>query len=132
MITRETDYAMRLLRALCDGERRTVSELAEKELVPQPFAYKILKKLGKAGFIQVIRGAEGGYRLTADLERVSLYDLMHAMDENCFMNSCMDPEYVCPWRGRNGECGIHCHLIEIQGKLNDELRSHSLAELFRK
>ena len=67
MITRETDYALRLLRTLRDGERRTAAEAAERELVPQSFAHKILKKLARAGFVEVARGAEGGYRLSAEL-----------------------------------------------------------------
>ena len=33
MITRETDYALRLLRTLRDGERRTAAEAAERELL---------------------------------------------------------------------------------------------------
>ena len=72
MITRETDYALRLLRTLRDGERRTAAEAAERELVPQSFAHKILKKLARAGFVEVARGAEGGCRLSAELNRVSL------------------------------------------------------------
>ena len=66
MITRETDYALRLLRTLRDGERRTAAEAAERELVPQSFAHKILKKLARAGFVEVARGAEGGCRLSAE------------------------------------------------------------------
>ena len=45
VITRETDYALRILRALLDGELHTVGEIAQAELLPQAFAYKILKKL---------------------------------------------------------------------------------------
>ena len=51
MITRETDYALRLLRALQDGRRRTAAEVAGQELVPLAFAYKILKKLAQAGIL---------------------------------------------------------------------------------
>ena len=42
VITRETDYALRILRALLDGELHTVGQLAQDELLPQAFAYKIL------------------------------------------------------------------------------------------
>lgn len=31
--------------ALRDGEQYSVGELARREMVPQPFAYKIVKKL---------------------------------------------------------------------------------------
>lgn len=97
MITRETDYALRLLRTLRDGERRTAAEAAERELVPQSFAHKILKKLARAGFVEVARGAEGGCRLSAELNRVTLYDLMTAMGEDSRLSSCMDrSNWPCP------------------------------------
>ena len=79
VITRETDYALRILRALLDGGLHTVGQLSQDELLPQAFAYKILKKLEKAGLIQVVRGTAGGCRLAADLSKVSLYDLMRAI-----------------------------------------------------
>ena len=63
MITRETDYALRLLRTLQDGKRHTASEAAEREMVPSSFAYQILKKLARAGFVEIIRGTDGGCRL---------------------------------------------------------------------
>ena len=129
MITKETDYALRLLRALADGERHTAADLAEGELVPQPFAYKILKKLSKARLVQATRGAEGGWRLAADLEKTTLLDLMTAMEEDRSLSACMDPEYRCSWRARHGRCPVHCRLAAIQKKLDSELEAHSLAEL---
>ena len=48
VITRETDYALRILRALLDGKLHTAGQIAQDELLPQAFAYKILKKLEKA------------------------------------------------------------------------------------
>lgn len=129
LITRESDYALRLLRALRDGERRSAEELARRELVPQQFAYKVLKKLAKAGILSVTRGAEGGYLLTSDLGQVSLYDLMQAMGEDRRISSCMDPGYRCPWRETHGGCSVHCKLAAIQGRLDGELRAHSLSSI---
>lgn len=51
LITRESDYALRMLRALADGRILTAGELEEQEELPQKFAYKILKKLQKAGYV---------------------------------------------------------------------------------
>lgn len=96
VITRETDYALRILRALLDGKLHTAGQIAQDELLPQAFAYKILKKLEKAGLVEVVRGTAGGCRLSADLIGTSLYDLMKAMGERGNLSSCMDPAYQCP------------------------------------
>ena len=129
VITRETDYALRILRALLDGDLHTVGQIAKDELLPQAFAYKILKKLEKAGLVEVIRGTAGGCRLAADLSRTSLYDLMMATGERSDLSSCMDPGYRCPWRSRHGGCTAHHKLLEIQKKLDMELQAHSLNEI---
>ena len=129
VITRETDYALRILRALLDGELHTLGQIAQDELLPQSFAYKILKKLNKAGLIEVSRGTAGGCRLAADLSSTSLYDLMLAMGECSGLSACMDPDYACSWRNCHGGCIVHGKLLEIQAKLDKELHSHSLREI---
>ena len=103
--------------------------IAQAELLPQAFAYKILKKLEKAGLLEILRGTAGGCRLAADLSRTSLYDLMTAIGEHSSLSACMEPGYDCSWRSSHGGCGVHCKLGEIQRKLDAELRSHSLWEL---
>ena len=45
IITKETDYALRILRVLLDGEKHSVAEMSETELIPNQFAYQILKAL---------------------------------------------------------------------------------------
>lgn len=129
MITRETDYAIRLLRSLMDQELHPAAELAEKEMVPQAFSYKILKKLSKAGYIHISRGADGGCRLSADLSQISLYDLMTAMGDSCGITRCMDDSYECPWRNQHENCDIHYRLAKIQDVVTTELRAHTLQEL---
>lgn len=112
-----------------DEERHTVGELAERELIPRQFTYKILKKLSRAGFIQVTRGAAGGCQLAVDLNRTSLYDVMAAMDGSSALSACMEPGYRCPWREAHGGCSLHCRLANVQQQLNEALKAHSLREI---
>ena len=129
LLSRETDYALRILQNLLDGERKSVGEISSQELIPQQFAYKIIKKLSKAGLIDVTLGVDGGCKLCADLEQVSLYELMLATDGVCEVNNCMDPTYQCPRRARKGGCSTHIKLISIQKRLDEELRSYNLKSL---
>lgn len=130
LVTREVDYALRLLQSLSDGESVTASALCSREQVPQQFAYKILKKLERAGLVSITRGAEGGCRLAADLNRTSMLDLMQAMDADSLVNACMASDYACARRARlGGRCVIHAQLEQLQQRIDDELRAHSLEEI---
>lgn len=129
LITRETDYALRVLRALSEGEQLTAGDISEQQMVPKPFAYKIIKKLSKAGFVRITRGADGGCRLAVGLDKVTLYDLMVAMEEDSAVIACMEPGYSCPWREAHGGCMVHCRLGLVQQRLHEELRGHTLQEL---
>ena len=51
LLSRETDYALRILQSLLGGERKSVGEISREELIPQQFAYKIMKKLSNAGLV---------------------------------------------------------------------------------
>lgn len=130
LVTRETDYAIRILRALSSGKQLTAAEICKEELLPQQFAYKILKKLQKRGLIGITRGKDGGCRLAADLSAVSLYDLMEVMDSDKSVSACTQPGYLCSWRQKNGKpCKVHQHLRQLQNKLNDELKSVTLSQI---
>ena len=131
LITRETDYALRILQSLLNGEKKSVGEISEQELIPQQFAYKIIKKLSQAGFVQILRGAEGGCRLACDLDKVSLFDLMAVTESHYAVNACMDPAYYCPRKEKKGCCTIHCRLANVQQRLDDELRSYNLKSLIK-
>lgn len=50
-MNRQTDYALRMLRALTDEKQHSVRSLAEDEQVPQAFTYKILKNYRKLGLL---------------------------------------------------------------------------------
>ena len=131
-ITRECDYAVRVLRAMAGTERVSVSEICEQELLTAPFAYKILKKLQKAGFVKGYRGVHGGYSLNCDLGQVTLYDVYSSIDPDMFIIDCLNPEFEC---ARNNEiaegCSVHCELVDIQGELCRMLKRKSLEKLIK-
>lgn len=130
LVTRETDYALRTLRALSDGKQITTADICRQELLPQQFVYKILKKLQKAGLVLITRGKDGGCRLIADLEKVSLYDLIEIMDADKSVSACTQPGFPCAWTQKYKKpCQVHRHLQEIQNRLDKELKALPLSEI---
>ncbi len=127
IITRETDYALRILRTLGDGQRHTMKALCEKEAIPQQFAYKIIAKLSRAGIVHNTRGSNGGCLLNCDLKKLTLYDLLEIMGEDYQINACMQSGYECSWeRNCGNSCGIRKKLAKIQKSLQHELSNHSI------
>jgi Rrf2 family protein len=129
LITRETDYALRILRLLAPGGKVTAETVCQKEFLPKQFAYKILRKLQKAGLVEAIRGADGGFRLTVDLEEVNLYDLMGVTEDKRLISACMNPNFECARRRNNSACSVHQHLLRLQAELDERLRALTLRRL---
>ncbi len=128
-LTREADYGIRTVRALASGEKMNIAAICEKEEVPRQFAYKILKKLNHAGFVSIERGVNGGYTLTASAAQLTLYDIVSVIDEELFINKCLEPGYSCERNSENGSCKVHKELVRIQNIMVQELKRTPLSEL---
>ena len=129
IITKETDYALRILRVLLDREKHSVAEMSETELIPNQFAYQILRKLSAGNLVRVSRGALGGCELSCDLDATSLYDLMGVMGERGVLCACMEPGFECRWQDKHGRCAIHCQLAALQRKQDEAFCAVSLRRL---
>jgi len=128
LLTRENDYAIRMLRALKDGEKHTMKDICQEEEIPEAFAYKIVRKLQKAGIVEVERGASGGCRVGGDLSELTLYDVVTAVDEEPVIMPCLRKS--CSRNTGGSTCKVHVELAEIQKALVRELKARTLSDLF--
>jgi len=132
LVTRETDYAIRALRALSDGTKKTLAEICKEEVVPKQFGYKILKKLSKAGFVTIKLGKEGGYKITEDFKDRSLFDLTSVMENPTDISPCVVPGYRCEAHAdREEPCSVNLRLSALQQLVDRELKAVNLYEMVR-
>ena len=132
-ITRESDYAMRVVRALMGETRLSVSDICEREAITAPFAYKILKKLQNAGIVKGYRGVHGGYALKKDPAELTLYDIYTAIDSDMSIIECLNGRCECTRNGQDGiPCYAHDELKDIQNELWAMLQRKSMEDLFGK
>ncbi|MBE5981309.1 MAG: Rrf2 family transcriptional regulator [Paenibacillaceae bacterium] len=129
LITRECDYAIRIIRALSSGDIMNVPTICEKESLTSAITYKMARKLEKAGLIKSYRGSAGGYALNCDLERTSLYDILTVIDSKMLLIECMQSGYDCLVNQPKQPCLVHREFLRIQLNLNRELKECSLAKL---
>jgi FeS assembly SUF system regulator len=106
-ITRQTDYAIILLAYLASRPRErilTAREAAQECRLPVPMVSKILKTLAREGILLSHRGVKGGYSLGRLPERITIGDIIGALEGPIGMTECSsspgscEQEPVCPVR----------------------------------
>ncbi|MGH7177616.1 MAG: RrF2 family transcriptional regulator [Tepidisphaeraceae bacterium] len=82
-LSRKVSYALVGLAYLAQNEAQVLCarEVAQATALPLPLLMSILKKLHRQGVLSGVRGARGGYRLAADLDQVSLFDLIVLLED---------------------------------------------------
>lgn len=129
LITRECDYAVRIVRALAGGEKLCVNQICEMEDLTPAFVYKILKKLEKREIVKSFRGSNGGYALKTPTAELTLLDIYLSVEPHFYMIECMNPGKACARNQENSGCMVHKELCRIQSRLVEELRAHTIAEI---
>jgi Rrf2 family cysteine metabolism transcriptional repressor len=83
-------------------EPLTAQVIAERRGIPEKYLVHILLQLKRAGLVQSVRGAQGGYRLADAPERVSVLDIIEAIDgpieEQLPSHDSTSPELAAVWR----------------------------------
>jgi Rrf2 family protein len=81
-VSARADYAVRALIELASVAPRPVKgeRLAQAQDIPIKFLGNILQQLKNAGLINTHRGSEGGYWLALPADRITLADVIRAVD----------------------------------------------------
>jgi Rrf2 family protein len=97
-ISRQTDYATRLvlhLASLEPGTQVAIAEIARIRHLPIPFVRRLVGQLVKAGLLTSCRGSGGGVRLSRPSHDISLLDVVQAIEGAIALNHCVDHPEAC-------------------------------------
>jgi len=97
-LTRYTDYSLRVVIYLAlqyEGERVTVSEIAEHFEIPKNHLVKVVHHLGKLDYLKTTRGKNGGICLAKEPVDLGVGDIIRNMENSFQMVDCQAPA-PCP------------------------------------
>jgi Rrf2 family protein len=82
MLTKKSKYALKALLYLAKNEDQLVqiSELSQKENIPQKFLENILLELRNHGLLYSKRGKDGGYKLGKTSEEITFGQVIRILD----------------------------------------------------
>ena len=128
-LTRAGEYAVRCVLYLAGrppGEVISRREVASAMDIPDPFLSKIAQQLARAGIMEIIQGARGGYRLLVPPEKVTLLDVVEAISGEIFLNDCLMRPGAC---SRSPACKVHKVWQRAREQLRETLRQATIDQL---
>ncbi|MBT1074578.1 RrF2 family transcriptional regulator [Geobacter grbiciae] len=128
-LTRKGEYAIRgiiHLAQLPPGKVALISEIAEATDVPQTFLAKILQSFAKIGIVQSFRGAGGGFMLGRSASRITLREVVEAVEGPILPNRCLIGSGTCE---RDSTCGVHPVWRQVQQRVVEILDGVTIEDL---
>jgi Rrf2 family protein len=131
-LTRKTEYALMALGQLSrpdDGVITKVREIADTCGIPFPILAKVMQRLAQKGFVEPVQGAQGGYRLKAQLADVSLWQFLERMEGPLGIVDCVSlSEDECT---QVDSCSIRSPMQVIDHTLKSVFTGLSLEQVIR-
>lgn len=90
-LTNYTDYSLRVLIFLAlkkDGELSTIKEIAETYDISKNHLMKIIHHLGQLGYIETIRGRNGGMKLAKKPKNINIGEVVSKTEEDFHIVDC--------------------------------------------
>ncbi len=135
-VTAWTEYSLIISlhlakRGRTGGGPVAARELADVEKLSADYVEQILLRLRRAGLVESVRGAKGGYFLARDPSAISVRDVMTASEHQTFEVNCashpVDAERCSP----GSTCSIRPVWHALQQRVDDLLAGISLADLMK-
>lgn len=123
-----TDYGTVVMTALAAHPEalRNAHELAAETHVAAPTVSKLLKQLTKSGLVESIRGAHGGYRLARPPERITVAEVISALEGPIALTQCAVHDGGC---SIESHCGVRGNWRLINTAIRHALEAVSLAQM---
>jgi Rrf2 family transcriptional regulator, nitric oxide-sensitive transcriptional repressor len=96
-LTLHTDYALRVLiyAGLKGDALSTISEIARHFDISKNHLMKVVQQLGQKGYIETIRGRNGGIRLASAPDRINIGAVVREIEDDLCVVGCLHGPGYC-------------------------------------
>ncbi|SEQ07703.1 transcriptional regulator, BadM/Rrf2 family [Solimonas aquatica] len=127
-LSKLADYATLLMTAVAREPTQTLTgqQLSERTRIPVPTVAKLLKLLARGGLLESVRGAHGGYRLAREAARISVADIIGALEGPIAVTACSSHGGEC---SIETDCATRSNWRLINSAIRGALEAVSLAQM---
>lgn len=123
--SKATNYALHTMVHLTlepKGQAVSMEQLASMQDLSPTYLSKIMTKLVKAGLIESVPGAKGGYSLSRRKRDISFLDVIEAVEGQSVL-------FNCAFDHDESECLIERVMIEAEGSMKKELANRTIQSI---
>jgi Rrf2 family nitric oxide-sensitive transcriptional repressor len=123
-----TDYALRVMLVLASRTQElvTIADISGAFGISEAHLMKVTHVLGKTGWVETVRGRNGGMRLAADPRQMRLGQVVRQLEADFALVECLGDNNQCVL---TGGCGLENALLIARQAFFDALQRYTLAEL---
>jgi Rrf2 family protein len=127
-VSTKAQYGMRaLVEVAVNGDRPvSLKVVAERQSLSHQYLEQIFAVLRRAGYVESVRGAHGGYRIARPLTEIDALEVVELLEGSVAPVNCIDDAEACL---RTGNCSTESLWRRVDGAVRDVLRATTLADL---
>ena len=127
-LSKKADYALMAMKhlALRDGASSSAREIAEQYGIPIELLAKVLQRLVRRGLLASRQGTRGGYELAHAPSRISVADVIQAIDGPVTVTACSTHDGQCE---QYAKCNVRDPLWRVRERILAALGECTIAEL---
>lgn len=127
-VSTKAQYGMRaLIEVALGGDRPTsLKVVAERQLLSHLYLEQIFAVLRRAGYVNSVRGAYGGYRVARPLDEITALEIVELLEGTVAPVMCIENPDDCD---HVGDCATESLWRRLDAAVRDVLRATSLADM---
>jgi len=130
-ISKSVEYSILALKYISENKEMKLSSstIASDLNIPYDLLAKLLQKLVRKGIVKSEQGKYGGYSLIVSSDKLTILQIINALDENIQLTNCSFDDATTENCTRINNCFIRTPFWNLQNKINEMFESITLHEI---
>lgn len=123
-------YALRVMVDLAENanELQSIKAISNRQQISEKYLEQIAGLLTKANLVESRRGAQGGYSLARDTNKIFVGEILRAAEGKLYVIDCLDPNMPCNIADK---CKTHGYWDNLNKLVNNYLDTVTLADILK-